>query len=329
MGSGRTLAEARNQVASLTPQRFFLSHTRVLLVDQSLAEKGVAPVLDHLNRNREVRRETMWILVAVDDPVTILDVPAPIVVCPADRIDEIMRARLPGQYFPRVKMTEFVLAMEAEGADPFAPLIGLAPHEAFQQVTRRPQDPATEPLYNIQIEGTGVFRGDRLVGFLDREQTHGLLFARGEAQQGWVAFEWPEKDCMVTVSKLRNEGRIIPRIGQDGRISAEIRVEFESLLQQLECRIDVSDPVMIERLESLLAAEIRERIYSALAVSRRTGADFLGIGETVRRADHRLWAQIREQWRDEFLPDLQVDVTVEARILDTETITAPLEPPLR
>ncbi|MBU4553429.1 MAG: Ger(x)C family spore germination protein [Firmicutes bacterium] len=329
VGSGRTLAEARNEIASITPRRLFLAHTRVLLLDEALTRDGVSKVLDHLIRNREVRREIVWIFVAVDDPIVILDVPAPIAICSADRIDQIMRARLPGQYFPRVRLTEFLREMEAEGADPFAPLIALASNEAFQQVTRLPQDPSPEPLHNIKIEGTGVFRGDRLVGFLNRSQTQGLLFARGEALQGRFVFVEPEMDCLITVGQLRNRGSVIPRLGEDGRIAAEIRVEFEVFLEQIECNLDVGQPDVMQRLEELLANQIREQIYSALAVSRRTGSDFFGLGSAVHRADPARWKEVRERWRDEFLPTIDIDVIVEGRIRDTGTIVKPLEPPLR
>jgi len=160
-----------------------------------------------------------------------------------------------------------------------------------------------------------------MIGRLDGHESRGANFARSRSQHAPVSVESPAGG-LVSVHVTHVASRIAPRY-TDGDVSILINARVEGHVQgqtdlgQGRSGVNFADPESLQCLRARLAQCVREDIEHALAKSREYRSDFIGLGNAVYRRLPRAWrAGVGDHWY-ELLPDVEVDIEVEA------TLTSP------
>ncbi len=86
----------------------------------------------------------------------------------------------------------------------------------------------------------------------------------------------------------------------------------------------VSKPEVLRMLEQEKEKAIIRDIRAALKRSQELRSDFLGLGDRLYREHPDVWAQVKDDWRDVWLPRIAVDVEVTSRLRRLGTIAEPL-----
>ncbi len=325
---GNTMFEAFRDLSRQTPRQLFFAHNQVILISEKLArERGVAEIMDFLQRNPQIRRTT-WLLVGKGDPAVILDEPGRLEDTPAQRIfGFINERRLTSQYAAR-RMGDFLELLESESTQPFTALIERIPNPASpeEHKNRLAEGQVAEPHHTLRINGTAVFRGDKMTGWLDSRESRGLLWVRGEVEGGVIDVPSPDpKGGRVSIEILGSRTRLQPEI-RDGQIYMTVEIKTDGSLGEVTGQLEVSKPETINKLEATMAGAIRGEIASALAKAQQEyGVDVFGFGEAVHRKYPRQWKEIKGIWADLF-PAVQVQARVEVNIRRTGMTTNPLRP---
>lgn len=325
---GDTMFEAFRELSRQTPRRLFYAHNQVILISDRLArERGVKEIMDFLERNPQIRRTT-WLLVAKGDLAAILDEPGRLEDNPAQRIFGIINERqLTSQYAVR-RLGDFLQQMAGESSQPFTAVI-----ERVTNLTATPEHRnrlaeghLSEPHHTLRINGTAVFRGDKMAGWLNSRESRGLLWVRGEVKGGVIDIPGPEPgNGRVSLEILRSKTGLKPEIS-DGQVLIKLNTKVETNLGEVTGPVDVTRPETLKKIESQAAGAVRSEIESALAKAQQEyGVDIFGFGEAVHRKDPRQWKKMKENWADLF-PGVQVQVLVDPVIRRTGMITKPLQP---
>lgn len=325
---GDTILEAIRDLSRESPRRLFFAHNQVLILSEELArERGVQEVLDFFERNPQIRRTT-WLLVGRGDLVSLLDEPGRLEPTPAQRIAGIVDNRDRTSEYAAQRLGDFLELMESEGTQPFTAVVEPLPNPAVPEKQREfaAEGQTPEPGENITLNGTAVFRGDRLAGWLSPIESRGLLWVRGEVEGGVIQVTSAEAGGMrVSLEILRSETKLEPQI-RDGQIYITVAVREESNLGETMGPLDLTRPETITRLESLQAEAIRSEIEAALAKAQQEiGVDVFGFGESVHRKYPREWKELKKMW-PELFPGVQVQVQVDSKIRRTGLVSRPAEP---
>ncbi|HEY8449249.1 MAG TPA: Ger(x)C family spore germination protein, partial [Bacillota bacterium] len=193
---GSTVMEATSVLQEKLSRRLFWAHASVILIGEELARDGVAPVLEFFSRQRQPRLR-MVVGVVPGRAADVLATMTPLEVETPEAIREMSTFRT-GVF---VTLREFLIMVAAEGEEPVAARVENVRTGAVQP--GGPMDPTVSPLQEGPLQpaitGTAVFKGDRLVGWLDDHETRGLLWLRDElatatvtvplGDSRWVSFE--------------------------------------------------------------------------------------------------------------------------------------------
>lgn len=166
----------------------------------------------------------------------------------------------------------------------------------------------------LEVSGVGVFKEDRLIGWLDAHQTRGLLWLKGEPMQGVVVIPSPgEPDKEVSVIIRRGKTRVTPEY-DGGTARFEVRIHMEGDVAEQQSKEDLARPEMIKVLEGEVAAEIKQRAADTLEKAQSEyGVDIFGFGDAFHRKNKQAWRQLKYRWDEEFAL-AEVNITVEAHI---------------
>ena len=317
---GRTPYDALTDLSPGLSREMTVSNIEVLLISERLARRGIAPIMDLVARDNELRLTVSAAVVDgslksllesefAEDPIPALAIQR--MLNPIHFIDP--SAMSPG-------LLQSIVDMLRPGQDLLLPVLRLNTGSDLSSSSKSDADSASSgsPVSHI---GSAAFRGDKMIGRLDGHESRGANFARSRSQHAPVSVESPAGG-LVSVHVTHVASRIAPRY-TDGDVSILINARVEGHVQgqtdlgQGRSGVNFADPESLQCLRARLAQCVREDIEHALAKSREYRSDFIGLGNAVYRRLPRAWrAGVGDAWY-ELLPDVEVDIEVEA------TLTSP------
>jgi spore germination protein len=180
------------------------------------------------------------------------------------------------QYAMINSIISFDIAYFTPGLDPVAPIIKLEPK-------------------GIQLTGTAVFAGDRMVGAIDSNQTILLLAMMGRLRGADYIFHQPaavpgvgsKPAAAAHIVKVKRKIEI--RI-KNGRADVAISLNFAGILNEYRWdRMDRSQAQ--QKLEQSFATELNQRYNQLIQYLQQVGSDPIGIGDLVRANHYQYWKQ--------------------------------------
>jgi spore germination protein KC len=71
---------------------------------------------------------------------------------------------------------------------------------------------------------------------------------------------------------------------------------------------------------------IYQDAMAAVNKSRELHSDFMGFGEKIYETNPKLWRELEQTWRDEWLPNIQTDISVSFHLTRTGLTAEPVKP---
>ena len=318
--TGKTVFEASRNVVNKSPRGLFESHIVAMVVGEELARRGTGELVDFIVRERE-HRLIHPILIARGKAEEVIKAEPQLENSIAQEIRGILTSQRDLSTAPIITLSDFLVPLNQPGADTFAPVI---------EVREKTPAPDSEFfVYGeeervkkfIAVQGTAVFSGDKLAGYLDVPETKGLLWVQGEVIRANLIPRQSDGG-QVTVYIIRSGSKLEPEFTEDG-LKMQIQIETEGDIAAANIKQDIADPQVIEELEKTLANLIKQEILMAVAKSKEFKSDFLAFGAAFRRKDPKKWKEIEANWRD-MLPEVEVEIRVIAEIRRTGLISTPI-----
>lgn len=305
---GDTVFDAVRSFATQSPRRLNLTHNEIIVIGKEAAEKGVRPLLDFFARDPEPRR-TAWVIVADGKAADILKAKSQLATIPARGIANLIEQRYATSEVSAANLQEFLGWLMSKTTAPVATHVGLT---------------GSGEERRAQILGTAVFKGDKLVGQLDKPETRGLLWVLGEVRSGIIVVESPRGGGKVSLTIVSAESKIRPEL-RNGKMRIRVEVSEVGNLGDQGSTADLATPPMMAALERRQEDSIRKEILAALAKARKFKADIFGFGEAIHRKYPREWKKMEPKW-DQVFPTIDVEVSVKAKIHRVGSITRPAVP---
>ena len=310
---GRTPFDALSNLSPALSREMTVSNIEVLLISERLARRGIAPIMDLVARDNELRLAVSAAVVdgslesllgsqLPEDPIPALAIQR--MLNPIHFIDP--SAMSPG-------LLQSIADMLRPGQDLLMPVLRLNAGAGSESGTD-----STSPGSPVTHMGSAAFHRDKMIGWLDGHESRGANFARSRSQHAPISVQSPAGG-LVSIHITHVESTITPRC-VDGDVSMLIRAKVEGHVQaqtgldQGQAGVNLADAESLQHLRSRLAQCVREDIEHALARSKQYKSDFVGLGNAIYRRLPQVWrAGVGERWY-ELLPDVPVQVEVEATL---------------
>ncbi len=177
------------------------------------------------------------------------------------------------------------------------------------------EDPPPGMVLYPEISGAGVFKGDRLAGLLNVDETKGLLYMQAEIKNSIEIISDPlGNPGIVTLNVRKSRPKIIPFF-ENGLPKVILEVAAESEIYG-QTSGSLSSGEAFSRMQEDSGAVIENHIRRSLRKSQGWEADIFGIGREFHRRLPGEWRKISADW-DNIYRDLEVQIKVENKILQT------------
>jgi spore germination protein KC len=324
-GDGAASHQAMRNLTLKVSREFFWAHNRVFVFSESIARKGIYPIMDMSARERQLRASA-HVAVAEGDIKKLMEAEFPLEEGGAKGLDrQIATIIYERSLFPEKTLNELYSTLSQPGVEMFIgriKVIADADTPAGGEGAGASESPTTAPP--VLIGGGALFKGDRMVGWADEQETIGWAYASGRVFRSMLYIKDPVDDkTPIGIDIEGVENKMHLESGTEGpRIIVEIKARGH--LHDIPVDRDLTlESGYIKSLEQRGAQEIRNAVHSAIDLSRRMESDIIGFGNLIYRKQPRLWNEIGDRWYEVF-KDIEIDVRVNMNIRRTGLIASPL-----
>lgn len=297
-GSGKTVFDAVHRLSMEAAYELFFAHTKVIIISEELARtKGIRPIIDFFERNEEIRRGT-WLLIAKQGQLDkIINSDLPIKTSKGQFLERIIEYRHRNSFFAPNRLGDFIEIITEKGNEPYTAGVALRKLYPIENPASfgEPQQPRT---VDMLVLDTAVFKNDKMIGWLDDQESRGLLWVKGQVHGGILTPELDGKK--ISLGILESQTKVEPTINEDGNLQVNIKVKVASNIGDSQANLDFSDSQVIKKIQELQAEEVKKEINSAITKAQELETDIMGFGRSFHARYPNQWKQVEEQWYDIF-----------------------------
>lgn len=307
---GRTFFEAARNLSKQSSRRMNYTHCHVYIVGEEMAKKGIKGLVDFLQTDAETRVSQSVLLVAQGRASDLLAVNEGKESAPALAISQISEQIQRGSALaPRTTVRDFIRSLYAKPSYSVMQLIGRTAPDI-----NAPQ--ATDKFY---IAGAGVFKDDKLIGYLTPQEARGYLWIMGELESAVLVGTTPDGKSKFSFEVNDVNSKVKPDIRQD-ELTVNISVNTITNISQFEEHYSIDTPETILEFQKVEAEVIEREIKAAIAKAQQLKADIFDIGDKLHKYHPEIWRQFESDWPATFA-DLKFVVQVKSKIIGTGRIT--------
>lgn len=318
--TGQNVLEAINNVSRKVAKKLFWGHATVLIIGERMARDGISELVEYITRNAEFRYTSLM-------AVTSEDIGEILLLETSSRSRSV--ADISGLFYtaqrvsiaPKSTFYDFITKSEEVGNEVILGRILIIKNDSLKQLgTDSPQEESESETYSdkeLLVEGSAVFHNDKMIGWLDGEQTSMALMLRNHMYryEGMLDLPGGFLGYVITQSNVT-----IKTENLDINSLKDLKVKVE-VIGSADITAIWSDETLtsasaIKILNARVSNQIKQKLENLIFLSQKGyKVDFTDIGEKVRqKVPMKLWEDgLSAQWNDIF-QNINVEVSVNLRI---------------
>ena len=288
-------------------RKLYIGHNELIVFGEDLAKQGIRDNLDIFIRDHEGRM-TVNLFVARGYAKSIFEVTPAIGKITSGEIGQLMDGQRATSESVQLTLADVVADLTSTTKSMTAPYLDVSIDCGKEM---------------ISINGTAVFKDDKLVGSLDKKETRGYMWAVDKIKSGIVSLEVLGETADIEIKKA--SGKIQCTMSDKDSISINILVDYEFALGSQTGDISLNDVENTPALEKAASDTVKAEILRTLNRAKEMGTDIYGFGERIMQKYPEEWKGIESDW-DELFKNLTVNVEVSSKLRGGGRIVNPIYP---
>ena len=285
ISTGKTLFDAIRNAKRRSPSKLYFGNMQTVIISEELAKKGdLFTLVDFLSRDSELR-DTLNIVIAKGQN-------AEKIITSDEIIENDHKVSASTCYYELYKLYNTIYG---EGKSVSLPSIA----------TVKNLDEETP-----ETQGIAVFKGEKLTGYLNANETKYALFIKNKIKGGVIAIDTDKNgDYDTTLEIIGNKTKTsVEYINQQVIINLDINSVMAVAEEELVTKSPVKDRQ--DLIKAVAEEYVTENINSVLEkVKKEYSSDIFGFGKKLYKKDLHTWKEIRDNW-DELFSNAEINTKV-------------------
>lgn len=308
---GDTIFDAMRNMIKISGKKLYWSHAKIIILSQDVAKESIIPIVDWISRDQEPRL-TLYILVSKEKTAKeILSQQSVTTDIRSFEINNMISANNSLSKAPEIEVYEVINDIASDGIYPALPAIGIAFNDGKS---------------TSELSGTAVFKKDKLIGFLDGEQTKYYLFVRDKIKGGILVVKMPEEGSSkgIALEIFKNKTKVKP-IYSNGKFIIKVDIKTEVTIGEEDTSIDYISENGRDKLKAYAEKSLEKHVEDVIKkVQHDFDSDVFGFGKIVKSEMPSLWKEIKNDWNDIF-KELEVEVNAKIQIRNSGFTISPVK----
>ncbi|MBE4907334.1 Ger(x)C family spore germination protein [Bacillus luteolus] len=308
--TGRSIFESLRKISKESAKRLYFSHLRMVVISEEQAKSGISKILDLMSRDHEFRTDFYTVIskdVKASDTLNILTA---IEKNPANKV--FTSLEISHSYWAPtlgVKLDNLISELTQQGDNPVLTGIIVKGNKEIGKTLSNVEK--TETPASLIIDHFAVFKGDKLVGWLNEDESKGHNYITDKVESTVAVVDWEDGNITFEVRDTQTK---VDAVIEDSKPKIQVKVTTEVNVGEVQAKIDLLNENIIEQLEEELNRNKVSKMNQAVEKAKELKTDIFGFGEVIHREDPKLWNQIKDKWNDEGFVNLTVDIKSDTNI---------------
>lgn len=311
-----TISEAVGKIATIAPRKIYWGHIRMLIIDEKVAKEGINKILDIFLRSHEVRSDFYIAISKKAKAENVLEILTPLETIPANKMFSALNTSHKF-WSPTITVTidRLVSNLMSDGIHPVVTGITVKGDIASGEKTENTQQIKSNAT--LQYSDSGVFKKDKLIGWLNNTQSEGYNYIMNRVKSTLVPISCSAVG-KATIGVMKSNTNV-KGIVKNKKHRIEMELNMKGDIVEVQCKnLDLTKPKTIHQLERLGEKRVTQVIKEALkAAQKNYEVDIFGFGEAIHRENPQYWNKIKNNWDQEFV-NLPVSIKVHIQLKHTE-----------
>lgn len=298
----------------------FISQNRIIVFGEDLVKEDISKIMDYFYRNHETRMNVV-VAIAKGEAKEILQSDTGEALIPAEDVVKLIQSSEEDLIAPKTDVLSVLKPMKESNGDFYITALKIKEEEQEQGDSGGGEKNSggeesgrqEKEKKDVVTDGVGVFKGNKLVGYLDEDESKGLLWITGKVSGG------------VLVSQTEEVGQISTEI-----IDVVPKMQFSLEDNVPVCSVNINcflsadeiqgdeENFTLETLESVekqIGDNIKEKIEKTInKCIQDYNVDIFRLNDYVRNYNPGLYKQVKGTWHDyikniQFKTDISVQIT--------------------
>lgn len=281
-----------NSTMSRAPKN---SHVQIIIFSEAVAREGLDPHINHFIRSRDFR-ETLFLIVVKGAAEEYIKQNNPKLEATTARYFETVFSTAKSGYYLPATLHGFYTRRTNAGGSPYVLYSGINPLNGQNKpVGDKTPEQKGNPYISGELPRTGtespadfaslaVFRGDKMIGVLNSDETRAVAILQGKALRSYIGVIdplQPKKHVINLDIRCDHKPKITATL-HDGTPAFDVAVEIEAEVLSISSGINYEAPDYRILLENQVANLIKGQIMTMIKHTQELGTDPVGFGVYLR-----------------------------------------------
>ncbi|SNS96873.1 spore germination protein KC [Anaerovirgula multivorans] len=317
------LYEGLNIFNAFLSKQVNLSHVKVIVFSKALAKEGLQVYMNEIMEGREFR-PSVHMVVARDSAEEYLKEIQPMLdTNPAKYHELIHKSYLYTGFSADTRLHNFYIETNSEYIEAVVPLSGVKQNnnnndseEPTSEENLEAEEPSEEEAeVDGELIGLAVFKGTKMVGELNGEETTYHLITKGDLGHSYLSIPDPlAKDKLILLKISQDRKPEYQLLLYNNKPVVNINVILEAHLFAVESNVPYDNIKNLEVLEKEAEDYVKREILKYLHHTREMEVDINGFGGMLKK-NFTTWMEWEKfNWLEKYKEsDFDVDVTVKVK----------------
>ncbi|MDP4127274.1 MAG: Ger(x)C family spore germination protein [Bacillota bacterium] len=295
-GTGSTIQETSREATLNTPRQPYFGQTEAVIVGEDLAKEGLKQMIELLGRYPEIRLRT-YLMVAKGTAYDVLN------------SKPEMNETLSREILDMADNKKLGISYNQDLSQYFQNLTS-DDREAVCGVIEKTKSPTSDED-RIKLVGLAAFKDDKLIGYLNVEETIGYRLIGNNFKNGRTPIAVHRSDKEMFTYLLRSSKcKIIPEV-QTNSIHFKIMIETTGDVDEVS-GIEIT-PESIPSLEDEVGQRLSEMAQQTIDKAQGFNSDFIGFAYWLHRKNPKAWQEWKSKWEETF-PNVTYEISIAVNI---------------
>lgn len=322
---GKDLSEIMRRMTTKTPRELYNAHIQMVVFSEDVAKDGIKDILDFFARAPEFRTDFYFVVTRNTTANKVLSLLSPLEA--AQGINMYDTLKTSEKIWATTKSTGIIQLVNdifADGKNPVLTGVEISDEITDNKIATNSLDSLKQSQITNRIKcfGLGAFKKDKLVGWLDEDESKGYNYIIGNVKNTIAYAKYRDK-VKITYEIINAKSKMKANL-VNGKPTMNVEIKLVTNISAVEGEFDVSkkenEKILIRIAEEKVKLMCEEAINKT---QKDLKTDIFGFGEVIHRKYPKDWRKIKDNWNNEFV-NLPVEITVDVKINQLGQIDKPL-----
>lgn len=309
--SNVSLKEGFREIVLKSPKRIYPSHLNVLLISEEVARDGIKDILDVFFRDPIVRMQFNVLITKGCTTEEVLETLTPGQTISSKNILESQKSDT--KYLGTSQMITFEKLMDLYLDDNKSIVL---PGVVVNNLTSDNEDIKNIEKSNnnteIMLDSTGIFSDDKLVSYIDNEESIYLNYIKGIINSSLITCDCDlGKYFTASIENVKSDVKFDKK---DKKMV--ISIKAEAAVNELNCNINIEKESGMLEIEKMINENLSNNIGDFVSkIQNVYNIDIFNFLDVIYKSDYSYYKEIKDNYYKDLFKDMEVDVVCDIKVI--------------